>query len=178
MYPQPRFSRVSLSMTTTSGCVQRCVLYPSSSLTLSSNSSHVLASCAACAQRVHYHVLSLPLPSSLPHAFALLRLMFSQHGSISSHFTLIFPLPFSARLDLYTLPQSYRAPRECQFASYSLFLSPPRLRQSSPLSSFFSFMTSLDLPVRVLFDRQTLHAGVLHQPEALYTHMAFSCACT
>lgn len=132
-------------------------------LTLSSNSSYVLASCAACAARA-------PLRLSLSLSPRVLRYVRSLPTDIlatrihSLSFYLDFPLTLSD--STCTLPQSVsRAPRVCRlYFSLSLsLLSVSLFARVSSLSSFFSFTTSLDLPVRVFLDRRALHASVLHQ---------------
>lgn len=124
-------------------------------LTLSSNFSYVLASCAAHAARASScTLLLLSLFIRLLRKFTPYQPIFLQCVSTPFHFTLTLPLPSSTQLDLYFILQ-LRAPRVCQlYFSPSLFFSVspssyPFLRislspyQPSPLFSFFFFATSL-----------------------------------
>lgn len=99
-------------------------------LTLSSNFSYVLASCAAHAARASsYTLLLLSLFIRLLRRFTPYQPIFLQCVSTPFHFTLTLPLPSSTQLDLYFILQ-LRAPRMSAlfiplffFLRFSFFLS-------------------------------------------------------
>lgn len=154
-------------------------------LTLSSNFSYVLASCAAHAARASSRtLLLLSLFIRLLRRFTPYQPIFLQCVSTPFHFTLTLPLPSSTQLDLYFILQ-LRAP--CMSALFILsFFSPfllllilfsvyPLVHISPLLFSHFSSLRPRYLPVRTLLDRR-----VLYQPvsSSCYMYMAFSYART
>lgn len=92
-------------------------------LTLSSNFSYVLASCAAHAARASScTLLLLSLFIRLLRRFTPYQPIFLQCVSTPFHFTLTLPLPSSTQLDLYFILQ-LRAPRmSALFIPLSFFL--------------------------------------------------------
>lgn len=91
-------------------------------LTLSSNFSYVLASCAAHAARASScALLLLSLFIRLLRRFTPYQPIFLQCVSTPFHFTLTLPLPSSTQLDLYFILQ-LRAPRMSALFILSFFL--------------------------------------------------------
>lgn len=137
------------------------------SLTLSSNFSYVLASCAAHAARASScTLLLLSLFIRLLRRFTPYQPIFLQCVSTPFHFTLTLPLPSSTQLDLYFILQ-LRAPRMSALflpLFFSLFLLLlilfsvyPLVHISPLLFSHFSSLRPRYLPVRTLLDRRVLY---------------------
>lgn len=135
-------------------------------LTLSSNFSYVLASCAAHAARASSRaLLLLSLFIRLLRRFTPYQPIFLQ--SAPFHFTLTLPLPSSTQLDLHFILQ-LRAPRMSALFLPLSFFSPfllllilfsvyPLVHISPLLFSHFSSLRPRYLPVRTLLDRRVLY---------------------